>query len=98
MDKKLYKGENKMLLGVCSGVAEYLNVDVTIVRLVFAVLFLTGTSMILYLICAIIMPEKPQQFNQNQFNSDYQSNPNGQNFNANNQNNYNQNNQGHPYK
>lgn len=56
--KKLCKGHTKMLAGVCSGVAEYLNIDPTIVRLATAVLCLFwGAGLLLYIIAAFVMPE-----------------------------------------
>ncbi len=60
--KKLYRDtQNKMLTGVCSGLAEYFNMDVNIVRLIVVVVTLiTGGSAILaYIIAAIVIPEKP---------------------------------------
>ena len=48
------------LAGVCGGVAEYFNIDPTIVRVVWALLaFFYGTSILLYLIMAFVVPEKP---------------------------------------
>ena len=62
MEKKLYRNNsNKMLCGVCSGIAEYFNIDATLVRL--GVVFLSlaaGGGLIAYIIAAIIIPEKPQ--------------------------------------
>ena len=55
--KKLYKSNNRMLCGVCAGLAEYLGIDPTIVRLIWAALALTGTGILLYIIAALIMPE-----------------------------------------
>lgn len=57
--KKLCKSKsNKMIAGVCGGVAEYLNVDPTIVRLIWVCLFLAGgLGLPLYIIAAIIMPQ-----------------------------------------
>lgn len=56
--KKLTKGRNRMLCGVCSGLAEYLNIDVTVVRLVAVVLTLfTCVGIVAYLVGAVIMPE-----------------------------------------
>lgn len=55
--KKLYKSNNRMLCGVCAGVAEYLGIDPTIVRLVWAALALTGSGILLYIIAALVMPE-----------------------------------------
>lgn len=59
--KRLYKSQtNKMICGVCGGVAEYLNVDPTIIRLIWAVLILAvGTGLLAYILAAIIMPEDP---------------------------------------
>lgn len=60
MDKKLYRNINdKMIAGVCSGLAEYLNIDPTIVRLIWALIGLSGAGIVAYLIAAIIIPEKP---------------------------------------
>ena len=60
MEKKLYRNsQNKMLAGVCSGLAEYINIDPTIVRVIWALVGLSGTGIIAYLICALIIPDKP---------------------------------------
>jgi phage shock protein PspC (stress-responsive transcriptional regulator) len=60
MDKKLYRNtSNKIIAGVCSGLAEYINIDPTIVRLIWALIALGGAGIIAYLIAAIIIPEKP---------------------------------------
>ena len=62
MDKRLYKStENKMLDGVCGGIAEYFELDPTLVRLGW-VLFcaLGGSGIIAYIIAAIIIPRNPQ--------------------------------------
>lgn len=78
MKKKLYRDPvNKQLAGVCSGIAEFFGIDPTIVRLlwVFAVLFV-GTGVLAYIICAILIPEKPfdyYNFNETDYN-DVQSN------------------------
>ena len=55
--KKLYKSNNRMICGVCAGVAEYFGIDPTIVRLIWAVLALSGTGILLYIVAAIVMPE-----------------------------------------
>lgn len=62
MEKKLYRSShNKTLAGVCGGIAEYFNIDPTIIRVVWAILAACGGSGILaYIICALIMPEKPE--------------------------------------
>lgn len=64
MQKKLYRSrENRMVAGVCGGLAEYFNVDPTIVRLIFvAISLLGGPGLILYIIMAIVVPEEPFGF------------------------------------
>lgn len=60
--KKLYKSRNdKKISGVCAGIAEYLGIDPTLIRLLWAVvtLFTVGTGVLAYIICAIIIPEMP---------------------------------------
>lgn len=56
--KKLYKStSNKMISGVCGGIAEYINLDPTIVRLLWVVFcFMGGAGLLAYIIAAIIMP------------------------------------------
>ncbi|MCQ2334843.1 MAG: PspC domain-containing protein [Paludibacteraceae bacterium] len=59
MEKKLTKSTNKMLAGVCGGIAEYLNLDPTIIRVAYVALscFSAGfPGLILYLILCLIMP------------------------------------------
>ena len=60
--KKLYKiEEGKKLCGVCGGLAEYFNVDPTMIRLLWLVLVLClGTGILLYVACAIIFPKKSE--------------------------------------
>ena len=55
--KKLYKSNNRMICGVCAGLAEYLGIAPTVVRLIWAALGLTGTGILLYIIAALVMPE-----------------------------------------
>ena len=56
--KKLYRSdENKMLAGVCGGIAEYFVVDPTLIRLAWVVFSLLGGSGLLaYILAAIIIP------------------------------------------
>lgn len=56
--KRLYKSENRMICGVCAGVAEFLGIDPTIVRLVWALVGLSGAGVVFYIIAALIMPER----------------------------------------
>ena len=57
--KRLYKSRNnKMICGVCAGIADYFNIDPSIVRVLWAVLALAaGTGVLAYIACAIILPE-----------------------------------------
>ncbi len=58
MEKRLRKGKDRILFGVCSGIAEYLEVDPTVVRLLFIVAFVLEPKVVLiYLLLAIVMPE-----------------------------------------
>ena len=61
MEKRLYKSnQNKMLDGVCGGIAEYFGIDPTVVRLIWALFSLMGGCGILaYIIAAIIIPRNP---------------------------------------
>lgn len=58
MKKTLYRSEkNKIIGGVCGGLAEYFNIDPSIVRIVFALAFFTeGFGLLLYIILWIILP------------------------------------------
>lgn len=66
MQKKLTRStSNKMIAGVCGGIAEYLNVDPTVVRLAFALgsffLALFG-GIIAYIVCVFVIPEDPNTY------------------------------------
>lgn len=65
MEKRLYKNKAcGKICGVCAGIAEYLNVDVTIIRLIWVILvFILGTGILAYFVCALIMPDKSDLFN-----------------------------------
>lgn len=59
MDKKLTRSDDKMLFGVCAGIAEYFDVDPTIIRVLWTCLTVFSTlfpGIILYIILAIIIP------------------------------------------
>ena len=59
--KKLYKSSTqKMVSGVCGGIAEYFDIDPTIVRILFVIFaFGGGSGILLYLLAAVIMPDAP---------------------------------------
>lgn len=62
--KRLYRVEQgKILAGVCGGVAEYFNLDPSIVRLVWVALFFAGSlGFWLYLAAALVVPKKNQAY------------------------------------
>lgn len=63
--KRLYRStRNKMICGVCGGIAEYFNIDPTLVRLGVVLLSLTswGTGILAYFICLVIIPDEPKEF------------------------------------
>ncbi len=59
MGKRLRKSSvDRKLFGVCGGLAEYFNIDSTIIRLIWVVLmFCVGTGFLAYILAAIVMPE-----------------------------------------
>jgi phage shock protein PspC (stress-responsive transcriptional regulator) len=61
--KRLYRSGNERVLGgVCGGIAEYFNIDPTIVRLLWILfIFAFGAGILLYLIAWLIMPRNPKQ-------------------------------------
>ena len=63
-NKRLYKSNvNKKLAGVCGGIAEYFEIDPTLVRLGW-VLFtcLGGSGLLAYIICALVIPDAPSGY------------------------------------
>ncbi|MDF2597001.1 MAG: hypothetical protein K0R69_3342 [Clostridia bacterium] len=61
MEKKLYKStSNKMIAGVCGGLAEYFEFDASIIRILWALsVLLLGTGILVYIVCALVIPNKP---------------------------------------
>ena len=58
MAKRLVRGQKK-IFGVCSGLANYFDVDPTLIRILFVAGFLlAGTGLLLYLILFVMMPDK----------------------------------------
>lgn len=57
--KKLYRlEENSVLGGVCCGIAEYLDADVAVVRIIALIMFFSGFGILPYLICWLAIPKK----------------------------------------
>ena len=61
--KRLYRStQDRMFAGVCGGIAEYLEVDPTLVRLVFVALTLMGgPGLVMYIVLMLVVPEKPRE-------------------------------------
>ncbi len=61
-EKRLVRSRSdKMLFGVCGGLADYLNIDPVIIRLLAALLTLwNGVGLLIYVVLALIMPEAPE--------------------------------------
>lgn len=60
MEKKLYRSRtNRKFLGVCGGLAEYFDIDATVLRLIWTLAVVcAGVGVIAYLVAALIIPEK----------------------------------------
>ena len=61
MTQKLYRSDDRLLGGVCGGLAEYFDLDPTLVRVAYAFLavFTIFPGIIFYIIMCIVMPRKP---------------------------------------
>ena len=60
MNRKLYRSNtNRMICGVCGGIGEYLNIDPTLVRLIWALVACYGAGVVAYLLAAVIIPQDP---------------------------------------
>jgi phage shock protein PspC (stress-responsive transcriptional regulator) len=62
MAKKLYRSrKNRVIAGICGGLAEYFDVDPIIIRLITLILVLSaGAGLIAYIIAWIVVPEEPE--------------------------------------
>jgi phage shock protein C len=60
-NRKLYRSRsNRQLAGVCGGIAEYFNIDATLVRVLFVVFaVLGGPGLLAYILLWILVPEQP---------------------------------------
>ncbi len=79
MNKKLYRSyKDKMVGGVAAGLAEYFEIDPTLVRIIFVVtLFLGGTGILAYIIMWAIVPEEPIKFTNPQSAGEQKEEPEG---------------------
>ena len=64
MEKKLYKSlKDRKIAGVCGGIAEYLNIDSNVIRIIWVVFaFGFGTGILAYIICALILSDNPSEY------------------------------------
>ena len=60
MAKRIFKSRNKVLFGVCGGIAEFFNIDPTIIRILMIVLVFAGfgSGIPIYIVAALIIPER----------------------------------------
>lgn len=65
MERKLYKSRNdKVIDGVCGGLGEYFEIDPIIIRILWVIMvFFGGTGILAYIICMIVIPERPKEIN-----------------------------------
>ena len=58
--KKIVRSNNRMIAGVCSGWANYLDVDVTLFRIIYTILTVCTvfSGVFIYLICWLVMPKE----------------------------------------
>ena len=64
MEKKLYKSvKDRKIAGVCGGIAEYLNVDSNVIRIIWVLFaFGFGSGILAYIICALILSDNPSEY------------------------------------
>ena len=62
LSKRLYRSRREnSIAGVCGGIAEWLEVDPTIVRLIFVLFALAGgPGFVVYIVLAVVIPEEPE--------------------------------------
>ena len=62
MEKNLYRSRtDKKICGVCGGLAKYLGMDATVVRLILVLITLfVGAGLLAYIIAALVIPEEPE--------------------------------------
>lgn len=60
MNRLMKCESDRKICGVCSGVARYLNIDATVVRLIWALLAFSGVGIAAYIVAALIMPSDNQ--------------------------------------
>ncbi len=70
-NKKLYKSSDKKISGVCAGIAEFFEIDPTIIRIIYALVTLFSGAIggvVVYAILAFVMPQSPfPEYQYNEF-------------------------------
>ncbi len=56
MKRLTRSSRNKMILGVCGGIGDYLSIDPTIIRIIWVLFAFTGAGVLAYFLCGIIIP------------------------------------------
>ncbi|HZG00735.1 MAG TPA: PspC domain-containing protein [Chitinophagales bacterium] len=60
MRKRLVKSTDKKIFGVCGGLADYMDMDPTLIRALFLIAFVVfGTGLLVYIVLAVVMPNPP---------------------------------------
>ena len=63
--RRLYRGRDRKIAGVCSGIADYFGWDPTLVRVVWVLFtFFGGSGILAYIIAMIVMPERPDEYDE----------------------------------
>ncbi|MBQ6840112.1 MAG: PspC domain-containing protein [Oscillospiraceae bacterium] len=63
MEKKLYRSKtDKKLAGVCGGIAKFFGIDPTIIRLIWALAAVFAAGLVVYIVCALVIPEEPEDY------------------------------------
>ena len=61
--RKLYRKKREgMICGVCAGIGEYIGLDPTVIRLVWALLGCTFIGIVMYFVAAVIIPSGPCEY------------------------------------
>jgi len=83
MTKRLYKSNtNKVISGVCGGLGEYFNFDPSIIRVIWVLIIVFTAGLggtFAYIICAIVLPNKPYDVPHDGFHGSDPNQNNGQN-------------------
>lgn len=85
--KLVRSNRDKKIMGVCGGIAEYLHIDSTLVRIIWAIAVCCfGSGILLYIIAGLIMPEGPigsyNDYYNNNYNDNYNNNYNNNYYNT----------------